>query len=90
MAKGQFLSKHQQGIVNRYYQHADSRVLHKLQELVSDLYLATDEKAAAKLWKSADLALSQSGVDKAKAVKVLESKDVKALAAMVGQLAGKK
>lgn len=89
MAKGQYLSKHQQGIVNRYYAHADARVMHKLQELVSDLYLASDEKSAAKLWKNVETSLGHSGLDPAKIARVLESKDVKALAALVAQLSKK-
>ena len=46
MAKGQHLTPHQQRIVSRYYEHADTVAITKLQEAVSDLYLATTPKAA--------------------------------------------
>lgn len=90
MAKGQYLSSYQKGIVSRYYEHADARVVQKLQEIVSDLYLASDEKAAGKLWKSAEAALKQAKVDEAKVARVLASKKVTDLAALVGEIAGRK
>ena len=52
MAKGDPLTPHQKGIVRRYYDHQDDMVHQKLSETVSDLYLCTDEKKAARLWKS--------------------------------------
>jgi hypothetical protein len=88
MAKGQHLSRYQKGIVNRYYEHADTITLTKLQEIVSDLYLATGDKATAKLWKSAETALAKSGAEPARAAKILADKNVVALATLVGELSG--
>jgi hypothetical protein len=88
MAKGQHLSRHQKGIVNRYYEHADTITLTKLQEIVSDLYLATGDKAAAKLWKSAETALAKTGADAPRVAKILADKNVVALATLVGELSG--
>ena len=45
MAKHQNLSAYQQKIVKRYYEHADSITIQKLQELVSELYLAEGKSA---------------------------------------------
>jgi hypothetical protein len=89
MAKSQFLSKHQQGIVNRYYQHADTRVLTKLQELVSEIYLATDPKSLDKLWKSAKTQLENTPMPGGKIDTLIASRDIKALAESVAALSKK-
>lgn len=90
MAKGQFLNKTQQGIVRRYYEHADARVVTKLQELISEIYLAGDAKAAEKLWKSAKLQLENTGTEGGKIDRIIGAKDIKALAELVAGLAAKK
>ena len=86
MAKGQHLSRYQKGIVSRYYEHADTITLTKLQEAVSDLYLAPGDKAATKLWKSAETALAKTGADPARVAKILADRNVVALATLVGEL----
>jgi hypothetical protein len=86
MAKGQHLSHYQQGIVRRYYDHEESRVSQKLSELVSEIYLASDEKALAKLWKSAETALAKSKLEPARVQRVLQARDVKALAQLAADL----
>jgi hypothetical protein len=86
MAKGQHLSKYQQKIVGRYYEHKDSLTTQKLQELVSDIYLASPGKEADKLWKRADAALRSAGVAPEKVEKVMASRSAEALAAMVSAL----
>lgn len=88
MAKGQDLSRHQQKIVRRYYEHLDTLTLEKLAESVSELYLATDAKAAAKLWKRVETALAKTAANDARVRKVLEERDVKGLAQLVNDLAG--
>lgn len=90
MAKGQDLSRYQQKIVRRYYEHLDTLTLAKLQELVSDLYLAADEKAAARMWKRVETALAKTAANDARVRRVLETRDVKGLASLVNDLAGGK
>ena len=65
MAKGQYLNPHQQGIVNRYYEHLDSMTAQKLGELVSDLYLAEGTAKAEKLWESAGRVLTKTPANQA-------------------------
>lgn len=86
MAKQPHLTSYQKGIVNRYYEHHGTIKLTQLQELISDLAIAESDKAKDKLWKKADQVLSTLDVDKAKAVKILEARDLKALAELVGKL----
>lgn len=90
MAKGQDLSRHQRGIVNRYYEHRDTIMTQKLGEIVSELYLATDAKKAEKLWKSAQTALANTQADAATVASIIASRDVKKLAEIVAKLSAVK
>lgn len=90
MAKGQDLSRHQRGIVNRYYEHRDTIMVGKLAEIVSELYLATDAKKADKLWKSAHTALGNTEIDAATIERVVAARDIKQLAQLVTKLSSRK
>jgi len=83
MAKNQYLSKSQQGIVNRYYANQDSRIVAKLQELVSDLYLTSEEKAKTRKWETIVRELAKSNADPARVTKIVGAKDIKALAELI-------
>jgi len=89
MAKGQHLTPYQKGIVRRYYEHLDTLTLQRLQEIVSDLYLA-DEKAAAKLWDRARQALERAKVEPAQIERSVGRRDLKELARLVGEMAAKR
>lgn len=80
MAKRPDLTHTQRKIVDRYYEHHDTIVIGKLQELVGELYLAADAKAAEKLWKRAETALRAAKVDEAKVLRATGGRDVKQLA----------
>lgn len=86
MAKGQYLSSHQRGIVNRYYANLDSITMSKLQEIVSDLFLAPDTKTREKLWKSARNALLKTGMEPAKVEKLVATGNVESFATAVADL----
>lgn len=88
MAKGQHLTRHQQGIVKRYYDNLDTISLQKLSELVSELYLCTDAKKADRLWLTAETALRKVIKDPRKVDPIINARDVKALAALVNTLSG--
>lgn len=49
---------HQKKIVERYYDHRDAIMLTKLQEIASELYLATTPAAQKRLWKRAESAMN--------------------------------
>ncbi len=87
MAKGQDLSRHQRGIVNRYYENRDTIMSHKLSEIVSDLYLAEGKKAET-LWKRAETALKNTAADPKKVAAVLKDRDLGALATLANELSG--
>jgi len=50
-------SKHQKKIINNYYDHRDTIMFAKLQEIVTDLYLATAEGTKKRLWQQAAAAM---------------------------------
>ena len=54
-------SKHQQGIIKRYYANIDTIQVQKLAELVTELYLAEGKKRD-KLWKTAATTMAKIGV----------------------------
>ncbi|MCC6426618.1 MAG: hypothetical protein IT435_07330 [Phycisphaerales bacterium] len=86
MAKGQHFTAYQQGIVNRYYATADTRIVSTLQELVSDIALAETDAAKTRLWKKAADNLAKTTIDPKKAAQIIAQRDVKALAEEVGKL----
>lgn len=85
MAK-QELSSTQRKIVNRYYDNLDTISLTKLQESVSELYLAETDKKKDKLWKTVEIALAKFPAVASRAGAVVQSRDVKALAELVQKL----
>lgn len=80
------LTRYQKGIVNRYYEHLDTITFTKLQEAVSELYLA-EGKATERIWKRVETALARSSASDAAVRAILEKRDVKALAELVSRLA---
>ena len=86
MAKGQYLSGHQKGIVKRYYQHRETLSTQKLGELVSELYLEHDWRKLDRLWQKVEAALDGAGADKARVAGVMKRRNLKELAELVGEL----
>lgn len=86
MGKGREYTKHQQGIIRRFYEHRDSTLLTRLAELTSDLAMVPEEKKATTLWKRTAEALAKAGANPAQAERIVAGRDIKALAALVGEL----
>ena len=78
-------SKHQQGIIKRYYQNIDQITWQKLSELVGDLYLATGKKRD-KLWETAAGHMEKMEVPKAQIDQIMLRKDPAVLAKLVEEL----
>lgn len=79
MAK-QAYSKHQQGIIRRYYDNLDTIALQRLGELVTELYLAQGSAKQAKLWERADKAMVQLKVKDTLRQHIMEQAQVEILA----------
>ena len=84
------LTRHQQGIVNRYYEHHETIQSNKISDLVAELWLAGDPKTQTKLWSRAQVALMRMGIDANHVANIVKQRDIEAFAALVGQVhAGK-
>jgi hypothetical protein len=79
-------SGHQKKIIQRYYEHQDTIVITRLNEIVSDLYLCESEKKAATLWKRVGEALAKTDANPVRVKVVMQKKSVTELAQLVGEL----
>jgi hypothetical protein len=80
-------TRHQQGIIKRYYENIDKVAWQRLSELVADLYLA-DGKKRDKLWLSAASFMEKLKVPQVRIDAIVQKKDVEALAKLVKELMG--
>ena len=90
MPRAKDLSNYQRKIVNRYYENLDTITLQKLGEIVTDLYLADSPKKIDQLWARAEKALAKADPQGKRAPRIIETRDIKALAGFVGELSAKK
>lgn len=74
---------HQKKIINNFYRNRDTLSLQKLQEFVSDLYLAESEKKKEQIWKRVEKALAPFDISDELREHVLTSRDPEVLAANV-------
>ena len=79
MAKQEY-SSYQKKVIQNYYQHKDTIVLTRLQELVTDLYLAENPAKTKRLWQQVEKALDKMKLKPAAKVHILEKQDVQILA----------
>jgi hypothetical protein len=79
-------TRHQQKIIQRYYDNRDQIDEQKLSELVTNLYLASGKKQIAKHWETAENAMVRLGVPESRVRHVVDSKDPAVLAAVVEEL----
>jgi hypothetical protein len=78
-------SRHQQGIIKRYYNNIDKIQLQRLSELVTDLYLAEGKKKD-KLWETAIAAMGKLKVPQSRVDHIVGKKDLNLLANLVKEL----
>ena len=86
----QDLSRHQSKIVKRYYDNQETIQSNRLGDLVSELWLAEDEKAQVRLWGKAQVALMKLGADATRVAGVVNKRDLEGLAKLVAQVEGGK
>ncbi|MEI6236495.1 MAG: hypothetical protein WCT04_25850 [Planctomycetota bacterium] len=86
MAKGQFHTAHQKGIIKRYYENKGDINSQKLSEIVSDLYLEENAAKQKRLWASAETALINLGANKAQVEQIVAERNLGALAKMAEKL----
>ena len=81
-------TRHQQGIIKRYYSNQDGIQLQRLGELVTDLYLAEGKKRE-KVWKSIVTAMQKLGVPQSRIDHIVTQSKPELVANLVQELHGK-
>ncbi|MEE8170358.1 MAG: hypothetical protein V3T70_07405 [Phycisphaerae bacterium] len=73
-------SPYQKKLISRYYEHKDVILLNRLQELVSELFLAETDRKRDQLWNRAQKAMTQLKVPAAVAEHILKTRRADVLA----------
>ena len=73
-------TRYQQGVINRYYDNLEPIMLQKLQELVTELYLAQNGPKEDKLWDRAQKAMEKLKIKPALIEHILRKRQVEILA----------
>jgi len=81
-------TKYQQKVIKRFYDNRDEIDGQRLQELVTNIYLAEGKKRD-KLWVQVEETLTRLKVPAYRIQNVMETKDVEVLAMLVQDMAGK-
>ena len=81
-------TKHQQKIIQRYYENREAISLQRLSELVTELYLA-EGKARERQWKYVVGALQKLGLPEARIEHLRKKDDPRLLAKLVEELMAK-
>ena len=79
MAK-QAHTQHQKNIISQYYDRLDTIMLTKLQELVTELYLADTNAKRDRLWQRVHKAMSQLKTPASIVEHIMDKRDVEILA----------
>ena len=82
-------SRHQQGIIKRYYQNADGLQLQRLAELCTELYLAEGKKRA-KLWEQTATLMGKLGVKPERVAQIVAAGQPELVAKLVAELGAEK
>lgn len=80
---------HQRKLIQSYYRHRDAIDVQRLQEIVTEIFLARGAKALERQWGRAAEVLQRAKDLPAQDVeRILRERDVEALAALAGQRFG--
>ena len=82
----QKFSRHQQQIIRNYYRNLDAIRAQRLQEIVTEIWLAETDKKKDRLWKRVeDLLTHKEGAAPAEVRHILAERDVEGLARLAGR-----
>jgi len=79
MAKQEY-SNYQKKVIERYYDNLDAILLTRLQELVTELYLAETEQKRQRLWERVQKAMAKLKIPPDIAEHILTQRDIVILA----------
>lgn len=81
-------TKHQQKIIKNYYQNYDALALQRLQEQVTELYLA-EGKARERMWQQVTKSLEKLKIPASRIEHLVEADDPSLLAKLLEELLAK-
>jgi hypothetical protein len=73
-------SNYQKKVISNYYDNLDSIMLGKLQELVTELYLADSQKKSDRLWERAEKAMIKIKIKPAIIDHIMKTRSVEVFA----------
>lgn len=73
-------SKYQKDVISKYYENLDSLMLQKLQQLVTDLYLAETQAKQKQLWQRAHKAMIKLKIQPQIIEHIMQKQNVEILA----------
>ena len=76
-------SRHQRDVIGRYYDNLDTIMLQKLQELVTELYLADSPATQKRLWDRAQKAMVKLKVPASIMGHIMSERNVEVLASNI-------
>jgi len=79
MSRKEYTS-YQKDVISRYYENLDAIMLTRLQELVTDLYLAESDAKQDRLWDRTHKALVKLKISPAIIKHIMKTRDVEVLA----------
>ena len=75
----------QRKVINDYYRNLDKIALVRLQELVTEIYLAETQEKKIKLWKQVETALKKLNIPQQIAQHILKQQDPQVLAKNINE-----
>ena len=78
-------STYRDKIIRNYYENRSHLMLQALGEIVSELYLASNDSRRAQLWRRAETALRNLEVSETEIARILQQHDLAALARLVSR-----
>ena len=72
-------------IIRNYYENREDLMIQSLSEVVSELYLASNDRARAGLWRRAETAMRNLKVAEPEIARILQAHDLRALAQLVSR-----
>ncbi len=76
-------TKHQKNIIDNYYKNLDGIMLQKLQELVTELYLAESDSRWEKLWDRVETTLRKLKIEEKLIREIMAERDARQLASYI-------
>lgn len=88
-AKKRSYSRYQKKVIQRFYENREQIETQRLQEIVTEIYLAGTGKKADRLWERAAQLLERAeGVDAGEVARILAARDVEGLARLATERFG--